>query len=192
MVASVAASRGHDEWVRDVDEPVAVYDAGGGVVGVAPRGVVYQDGLWHASTGVLVRSGDGERIYLHRRSPDKLIFAGCYDCWAGGVLGPGETPDAAAARELDEELGVRDVALRRIDRFSYDDGTLRYHVFLYEVRWDGPLRHQPEEVVWGGWVTVRELRDVLADPARPFAPDGRIGIDRWLAGIETGDGCAGR
>ena len=55
------------------DEPVAVYDSGGAVVGVAPRGVVYRDGLWHGTTGVLVRSIDGERVYLHRRSPDKLI-----------------------------------------------------------------------------------------------------------------------
>jgi 8-oxo-dGTP pyrophosphatase MutT (NUDIX family) len=190
MGASVAACRGHDEGVRPVDEPVAIYDEGGRVVGVAPRGVVYQEGLWHASTGVLVRSGDGERVYLHRRSPDKLIFPGCYDCWAGGVLGPGETPDAAAARELDEELGVRGVPLTPIDRFAYDDGNVRYHVFLYEARWDGPMRHQPEEVVWGGWVTVAELRDVLADPARPFAPDGRAGIERWLAGNawEVGDG----
>lgn len=170
-----------DERVQDADEPVARYDAAGHEVGVAPRGVVYRDGLWHAATGVLVRSGDGERVYLHRRAPEKLIFPGCYDCWAGGVLGPGESPDAAAARELDEELGVRGVPLRPIDRFAYDDGHVRYHVFLYEVRWDGPLRHQPEEVVWGGWVTVDELRAVLADPAYPFTPDGRMGIERWLA-----------
>jgi 8-oxo-dGTP pyrophosphatase MutT (NUDIX family) len=178
--------------VRPVDEPVAIYDEGGRAVGVAPRGVVYQEGLWHASTGVLVRSGDGERIYLHRRSPDKLIFPGCYDCWAGGVLAPGESPDAAAARELEEELGVRGAPLTPIDRFAYDDGSVRYHVFLYEVRWDGPVRHQPEEIVWGGWVTLPELRDVLADTELPFAPDGRIGIERWLARTEMGDGCAGR
>jgi hypothetical protein len=31
-----------------------------------------------------------------------------------------------------------------------------------------------------GWVTLPELRAVLADPDRPFAPDGRIGVQRWL------------
>jgi 8-oxo-dGTP pyrophosphatase MutT (NUDIX family) len=180
-----------DVRVQDSDELVARYDPAGHEVGVARRGDVYRDGLWHASTGVLVlrgtgaggageQSGDGEQVYLHRRSAEKLIFPGCYDCWAGGVLGPGESPDAAAARELDEELGVHGVPLTPIDRFRYDDGTLRYHVFLYEVRWDGPLRHQPEEVAWGGWVTLRELRAVLADPRRPFTPDGRMGIERWL------------
>ncbi len=169
--------------VQAADEPVAIYDAGGTVTGVAPRGVVYRDGLWHGSTGVLVRSGDGERVYLHRRSPDKLIFPGCYDCWAGGVIGPGESPDAAAARELAEELGVRGVPLTPIDRFAFDDGGAALPLFLYEARWDGPLRHQPEEVVWGGWVTLAELRAVLADPQRPFAPDGRVGIERWLGRV---------
>ena len=170
--------------MQAADEPVALYDVDGQVIGVAPRGVVYRAGLWHAGTGVLVRSGDGQRVYLHRRSPEKLIFPGCYDCWAGGVLGPGESPDGAAARELEEELGVRGVRLTPIDRFAYDDGTVRYHVFLYEAQWDGPLRHQPEEVVWGGWVTVDELRAVLADPQRPFAPDGRAGIERWFARLK--------
>jgi 8-oxo-dGTP pyrophosphatase MutT (NUDIX family) len=165
------------------DEPVALYDAAGSVVGVAPRGLVYRDGLWHGTTGVLVRSGDGERVYLHRRTPDKLIFPSMYDCWAGGVIGPGESPRDAAARELAEELGVPGTApLQPVERFAYDDGVLRCHMFTYEVRWDGPLHHQPEEIVWGAWVTLDELRSRLADPRRwPFVPDGRVGIERWLA-----------
>ena len=168
--------------MRAEDEPVALYDAAGAVLGSAPRGVVYRDGRWHGATGVLVRSGDGERVYLHRRSPDKLVFAGLYDCWAGGVIGPGETPGDAALREVAEELGVTGAPLTPLERFAYDDGRLRYHVFTYEVRWDGPLRHQPEEVVWGAWVTLDELRAVLADPRRwPFAPDGRQGVERWLS-----------
>lgn len=84
--------------MRAADEAVAVYDAAGAAVGVAPRGVVYRDRLWHAATGVLVRSVDGRRVYLHRRTDDKLIFAGLHDCWAGGVIGPGEAPDGGRPR----------------------------------------------------------------------------------------------
>lgn len=163
------------------DEQVAVYSPAGEELGAERREVVYRDGLWHAGTGVIVRSGDGRRVVVHRRTDDKLLFPGCWDCWAGGVVGPGEEPAAAAARELAEELGVV-APLRELERFRYDDGAVRYHVFTYEAVWDGPLRPQPEEVAWAGWVTIEELRARLADPGRyPFTPDGRMGAERWLA-----------
>src|SRR4051794_41391333 len=44
---------GQDTAQSAADEPVAVFDAAGAVVGVAPRGVVYRDGIWHGATGVL-------------------------------------------------------------------------------------------------------------------------------------------
>jgi 8-oxo-dGTP pyrophosphatase MutT (NUDIX family) len=165
------------------DEQVARYDADGNETGVVARSVAYREGIWHASTAVLVRSGDGQRVYLHRRSPEKMIFPALYDCWAGGVLAPGESDDAAAERELAEELGITGVPLVRLGRHRYEDGRYRYHIFGYEVRWDGPVRHQPDEVVWGDWVTVPALRDILADPERwPFVPDGRELAGVWLRG----------
>jgi 8-oxo-dGTP pyrophosphatase MutT (NUDIX family) len=164
------------------DEPVAVYDASGRVTGVAPRGVVYRDGIWHGATGVLTRRSDGEHVYLHRRTTDKLIYPGLYDCWAGGVIGPAEHPDEAARRELAEELGITGVPLRPVERFAYDAGGVRCHTFTYEVTWDGPVHPQAAEIAWGGWVTLAELRARLADPQRwPFVPDGRVGIERWFA-----------
>jgi 8-oxo-dGTP pyrophosphatase MutT (NUDIX family) len=170
--------------MRAADEPVAVFDDGGRVIGAAPRGIVYRDGIWHGGTGVLVRSGDGERVYLHRRAAAKLIWPGLYDCWAGGVIGPGEDPAGAAERELAEELGISGVPLTPIGYFAFDQGGVRCHQFTFEVRWDGPVRHQPEEIVWGEWVTVDELRTRLADPHTwPFVPDGRVGAERWLATI---------
>ena len=46
---------------------------------------------------------------------------------------------------------------------------------------------QPEEIVWGAWVTLDELRTRLAEPRRwPFVPDGRMGIERWLAARDAG------
>ena len=111
--------------MRAGDEVIAVYDAAGGVTGAAPRAEVYRRGLWHAATGVLVRSGDGERVVLHRRTPDKLVFADTWDCWAGGVVGAGEDPAHAAVRELAEELGITDAALAPLPRAVYDDGEVR-------------------------------------------------------------------
>ena len=60
---------------------------------------------------------------------------------------------------------------------------MRYHAFLYEARWDGPLRPEPTEISWAGW--VRSPSWSSGSPTRtgwPFAPDGRAAIERWLAG----------
>src|SRR5689334_20553924 len=121
-----------------MDEVVAVYDAQGEPVGTAPRSRVYAEGLWHASAGVLLRSLDGSRIYVHRRTPQKAVFGGMHDCLAGGVVDPGETPEQTARRELFEELGVTEVELSPISRIAWD-GTwngapLRCHLFAFEAR----------------------------------------------------------
>jgi 8-oxo-dGTP pyrophosphatase MutT (NUDIX family) len=193
MAASLTAAAGPDPGddggvqpdpaADPAAEPVAVFDAAGRPTGTRPRGEVYARSLWHAATAVLVRSGDGERVYVHRRSAQKLVMAGLHDCWAGGVLGPGETPEEGAERELAEELGVRGVPLRPLFRLAYDegDGGLRCHLHAFEVRWDGPVHHQPDEVAEGGWMPVAELRARLADPAWPFVPDGRALVEHWFA-----------
>lgn len=168
-------------------ESIAVYDETGRVIGAADRATVYREGLWHASAGVLVRSGDGQRVYVHRRTDTKLVFAGMHDCLAGGVVAPGETPGRTAARELGEELGIvmpDGAGARPVARVSWDGrwqgAPMRCHLFAYEVRWDGPIRHQLEEIADGWWWTDAELRAHLRDPAWPFVPDTRVLIDDLL------------
>lgn len=174
--------------VRPESELLAVYDAAGAVIGAAERGTVYREGLWHASAGVLVRSGDGRRIYVHRRTDSKLVFAGLHDCLAGGVVDAGEDPADTAQRELHEELGIAPAAstpltLRATASWdgSWAGRPLRCHLFGYEVRSDGPIRHQPSEIADGWWWTDAELRAHLADPAWPFVPDTRVILGDLLA-----------
>jgi 8-oxo-dGTP pyrophosphatase MutT (NUDIX family) len=173
-------------------ELIAVFDAAGEVVGAAPRAEVYARSLWHGSAGVILRSGDGRRVYVHRRADDKLVMPGLWDCVAGGVVDPGETPLDTATRELAEELGVSGVALRLLLATAWESGPgpglggpegLRCHLFGYEAFWDGPVRHQPSEVAEGGWMTTDELAALLADPARPFAPDSRILAEHFLGTV---------
>lgn len=167
-------------------ELLAVYDATGRVVGAAERGVVYREGLWHASAGVLVRSGDGRRVYVHRRTDSKLVFAGMHDCLAGGVVDAGEDPAETAVRELREELGIAGVAPVLRATASWDGvwagKPLRCHLFGYEVRYDGPIHHQPSEIADGWWWRDDELRAHLRDPDWPFVPDTRVILDGLLDG----------
>jgi 8-oxo-dGTP pyrophosphatase MutT (NUDIX family) len=166
------------------DELVAVFDADCRVVGTAPRSQVYAEGLWHGSAGVLVRSTDGRRLYVHRRTTTKAVFAGMHDCLAGGVIDPGETPLQTATRELAEELGIAGQMPVSLASTAWDGEwagrPMRCHLFAFGIHYDGPIHHQSEEVDAGWWWTDGELTQRLADPSWPFVPDTRVLIPQLL------------
>jgi 8-oxo-dGTP pyrophosphatase MutT (NUDIX family) len=163
------------------DEQVALVDEHGTVVGSAARSVVRRDNLRHAATAVLVRDPAG-RIYLHQRTDAKDWAPGHWDVAAGGVIRVGEEPEVSARRELAEELGITVQALTALGTHLYEDDTVRCFEHAYEVVWEGPIRHQPDEVADGRWVTPDELEAILADPAVSFVPDtahllGRLAVE---------------
>ncbi|MEV6231578.1 NUDIX domain-containing protein [Saccharopolyspora shandongensis] len=163
------------------DEAVAVYDAAGRVVGSATRRRMRAEGLWHAVGEVLVLSPDRSQVYVHRRTDTKDIYPGMHDCWAGGVVAAGEAPEVTAKRELAEELGVHEASIRPLFQTLHELGSVRFHAFLHEALWDGPIVHQPEEVADGWWMPLDELRERLNDPGWPFVPDGRQFTEEWFA-----------
>jgi 8-oxo-dGTP pyrophosphatase MutT (NUDIX family) len=167
--------------VTAAQELVAVFDDGGRPRPGAPRGRVRAEGLWHACASILVRSPDGRRVYVHRRTDTKDVYPGLYDCWAGGVLADGEEPDACAERELAEELGVHGAELTRSFVSRFVDPPIRYIAHVYETRTDGPFVHQPEEVAAGWWMDLDDLRARIDDPDWPVVPDGRALFHQWLA-----------
>lgn len=153
-----------------MDELVDLLDDEGRVCGTAPRSVVRRDNLRHGATGVLVRNPAGD-IYVHRRTTTKDVFPGRYDFMAGGVVAAGEAPYDAVVRELAEELGITGADLVKLPEGDYADDATKYHAYLYTCVWDGPIRHQPEEVAWGAWMTPAELIAKLDDPDFPVMPD---------------------
>ncbi|SIR89287.1 NUDIX hydrolase [Williamsia sterculiae] len=159
-------------------EQVAVYDAGGRVTGTADRATVYADGLWHASAGVLIRSTDRRRLYVHRRTRQKAVFGGLIDCLAGGVIDPGESVETAARRELAEELGVTvDGVMTPLTSGRWEgrsgDATIRCHLTAFVVDHDGPFRWQASEIADAWWWSAAELAAAIADSGSDFVPDTR-------------------
>ena len=170
------------------DELVALYDpdsAAPRVTGTAPRSRVRAENLPHAATAVLLVDDDG-RVYVHRRTDTKDVYPGTWDAWAGGVVRAGEDPVEAAGRELTEELGVHDVVLEPLFTAWFRDERIHELAVAFVGHWQGPHRHGPvvhqaTEVAEGRWVTLDELRELLDDPSRPFIPDGRAALERYLA-----------
>ncbi|WP_406338943.1 NUDIX hydrolase [Streptomyces sp. NBC_00649] len=168
----------------DAPDPAAevldIVDEHDRVVGQAPRGEAYARGLRHRCVFIQARDGAG-RIFVHRRTPTKLVFPSLYDMFVGGVVGAGESYDDAALREAEEELGV--FGLPRPEplfKFLYDDGAGRtWWSYLYEVRCELPVNPQVEEVAWHDFLTDEELERRL--PEWPWVPDGLDAYERLRA-----------
>jgi 8-oxo-dGTP pyrophosphatase MutT (NUDIX family) len=161
------------------DELIGLYDDAGHEIGVAPRSRMRALNLHHAATAVVVRDAAG-RVYLHRRTDTKDVYPGRYDFAAGGVLGAGEEPYAAAERELAEELGISGVRLEPVGEGDYRDDHTSYRAFCFTVTWDGPVVWQPEEVAWGEWVAPPDLVSWVAREPEAFMPDTVALLLDWV------------
>ncbi len=161
------------------DEPVEVVDPDGNVLDIVPRRVMRERRLLHRCTYVLVLDPhDG--LYVHRRTATKDVYPGRYDVTAGGVCAVGEGFDESAARELEEELGVRARPTFRF-RHRYDGPDGHVLGAVYDVVWNGPIRHQESEVAWGAFLPLAEV-DAMIE-REPFCPDGLEVYRRWRAEV---------
>src|SRR5690349_16371913 len=94
-----------DGAMSAADEILDIVDENDVVVGQSPRGEAYARGLRHRCVFIQARDARG-RLFVHRRTPTKLVFPSLYDMFVGGVVGAGESYDSAALRDAEEELGV--------------------------------------------------------------------------------------
>jgi isopentenyldiphosphate isomerase len=160
------------------DEIVDLVDEENRVIGKAPRREVRAKNLLHRGVGILCRNSRRE-VYVHRRTATKDVFPALYDMLVGGVVASGETYDAAAGREILEELGIEGPEPRWLFDHLYLGPLNRSWVAVYEVTWDGPIRHQESEVAWGTYMTMEELHRKLDE--WEFVPDGLEIFQAYIA-----------
>lgn len=92
--------------------------------------------------------------------------------FVAGVVTSGESYEDAIRRELAKELGVRGVEPTLLFKARYRDPDINWWTCCYEVVWDGPIRHQEEEIAWGRFMPAAELIAKLDDLS--FVPDGLV------------------
>lgn len=114
-------------------------------------------------SAVALIDADG-RVLLAQR-PEGKSMAGLWE-FPGGKVEPGETPEAALIRELEEELGIRThescLAPLTFASHAYDDFHLLMPLFACR-KWEGAL--VPQEGQTLAWARARDLRDYPMPPA---------------------------
>ncbi|MFI6550056.1 NUDIX hydrolase [Streptomyces prunicolor] len=159
------------------DEILDIVDEHDRVIGQSPRGEAYAQGLRHRAVFIQARDAHG-RIFVHRRTPTKLVFPSLYDMFVGGVVAAGESYDEAALREAEEELGVEGLPRPTpLFKFLYDDGAGQtWWSAVYEVHCELPVSPQVEEVAWHDFLEEREIEQRLKD--WEWVPDGMAAYAR--------------
>lgn len=140
----------------------------------ATRRDVHANGWWHRAVHVLVFDSAG-RVFLQRRSMNKDLSPGKWDSSCSGHLDAGEGYDAAAVRELKEEIGISIAAApERWFRIDACEPTTWEFVWVYRLRHDGPIAIDPEEIQYGEWVAPEEVTRRLGARPDDFCPSFQL------------------
>ncbi|WP_374381542.1 NUDIX hydrolase [Pseudomonas fluvialis] len=159
-------------------ELIAWVDEQDRLLGSLPRAELRERGLIGRGTFILLFNSAGH-LCVHRRSLSKAVYPGYWDAAAGGMVGAAESYAESAARELAEELGIRDVALAEHGRFFFDQPGNRLWCAVYSCVSDALLSLQPEEVLEACFLATEQ---VLQDARqRPYCPDSLQALQRYLA-----------
>lgn len=160
-----------DEWFDVVNERDEV-------IGRELRRTVHARGLWHRAVHVLVFNAAG-RIFLQKRSMLKDLSPGLWDSSCSGHLDSGEDYDAAAVRELAEEIGIdvtgaSNAKPQRWFRIEAREETGWEFVWVYRLRHEGPFVLHPEEIEMGAWVAPEEVTQTIKARPQEYCPSFKL------------------
>ncbi|MHB1128748.1 MAG: NUDIX domain-containing protein [Ilumatobacteraceae bacterium] len=155
----------------------------GVVLGLVSRVRMRAENLCHRAVFVVVLSGDG-CLLVHRRSESKDLWPGWWDIAVGGVVIGDELYEVAALRELDEEVGLREVELEYMCDGEYHDHSVHLLGRCYRARSNGPFIYRDGEVEETRLVTPRQFAQMATE--NQFVPDSMALIlphleDFWSA-----------
>lgn len=141
--------------VDEKDEPV----------GEASLKQMHDQDLIHRVVRIMIEDDEG-RILLQKRSSNKKRYPNCWDNSASGHVDVGESYEAAAKRELAEELGVADLKLEEMGYYYSEATRYKSRKFnkIYRVRTNlTPKKLQSTEVVEVRWFNLEQIKKLILE-----------------------------
>ena len=163
------------------DELVDMLDDAGNVIGTITRREMRGRRIPHRCAYLLLFNRRGE-LFVHQRTATKATHPLHWDVCVGGLPAPGESFDMAVRREAEEEIGVM-VDPELLFPFRYEDARSIVFGMAYRAVHDGPFRIQPEEVLHGDFVPLKEVLSRIERDA--FCLDGVVVLREHLRQIKA-------
>ncbi len=166
-----------DQWVHFAEAmknlPVSeaevfdVVDYHDKVISQEQRSEVHRKDLRHRAVHIFIWNKQGE-LLLQKRSSQKDVAPNKWDSSASGHLQVGEEYDAAAGREVAEELGA-ELPLKRIRKFEACKELGWEFVWLYEGESEGPFYFPKNEISKLQWWKISKINDTIEQQPHKFA-----------------------
>lgn len=141
------------------EEMLEIVDASGAVKGVACRSEVHGNpSLLHRVVHVLVFNNKGE-LLLQKRSMNKDVAPGKWDTSVGGHVDPGEDIKEAAKREMQEELGIKDVEPVLLYNYFFRNDYESELVSTFSCIFNGRITFNKEEIDEVRFYDLKKISD---------------------------------
>lgn len=161
------------------DEIVTIVDENNNVVGSEQRSKMRKFRMIHRATFILVFNSD-DLIFVQKRSQFKDLYPGYYDLTTGGVVLADEPYNISAEREIEEELGIKDIPLVSLYDFFSSSTENRVWGRVFKCVYNGEIVLQESEIESGGFYHINEVEKLIE--TKSVTPESKYVFNKWLAG----------
>jgi len=165
------------------DELIDIFDKDNNLINQEMKYKAEKIGLWHRAVHVWIYNSKGE-VLLQKRAANKLICPNLWDTSAAGHIPASDTPESAAYREIQEELGVKASNLKFIGIWKLttkgDNYTSNEHIYAYLWKSDKPITDfiiQTEELEEIKFISLDEFESDLKNKAEKYTPHTEFFFD---------------
>lgn len=161
----------------------------------ASKDDVLSKGLLHGAAHVWIwrEVAGSKEVLLQRRAADKRTFPNMLDISAAGHIDLGETPEQAAIREAQEEIGltIEPSNLILVDRFhitmraneSSVENEFRW-VYTLQALTDTNFKLAVDEVASTQWIPFDEFKQTVVPNNGNYVPQGDEYFQALLAALD--------
>ena len=149
---------------------ITFVDKNDNVIGTGTRKEALERGIIRRIVRVFLFNSKGE-LLIQKRSL-KVPLPGKWDQSVGGHVDAGEDYLKAAQRELQEELGIRDIPLKEIAKYYTEETdekviNKRFNM-LYSANYDGKINFNEGEISEIKWIALNKLEEWIKERPRDF------------------------